>query len=52
MLVKTDATDEEMWEVLTFASAAEFVGKLPNGLDSIIGDRGIKLSGGERQRAS
>ncbi len=50
MLVKTDASDEEMWEALTFASAAEFVGKLPNGLDSIIGDRGIKLSGGERQR--
>ena len=50
MLVKPDASDEEMWEALTFASAAEFVGKLPNGLDSIIGDRGIKLSGGECQR--
>ena len=50
LLVKPDATDEEMWEALTFASAAEFVGKLPNGIDAIIGDRGIKLSGGERQR--
>lgn len=50
MLVKPEASEEEMWEALTFASAAEFVGKLPNGLDSLIGDRGIKLSGGERQR--
>lgn len=50
MLVKPEASEEDMWEALTFASAAEFVGKLPNGLDSLIGDRGIKLSGGERQR--
>ncbi|MFJ8259776.1 ABC transporter ATP-binding protein [Peribacillus asahii] len=50
MLVKPDATEEEMWEALTFASAAIFVSKLQHGLDSLIGDRGIKLSGGERQR--
>lgn len=50
MLVKPDASEEELWEALTFASAAEFVAKLKNGLDSLIGDRGIKLSGGERQR--
>lgn len=50
MLVKPEANEEDMWEALTFASAAEFVGKLQNGLDSLIGDRGIKLSGGERQR--
>ena len=50
MLVKPEASEEDMWEALTFASAAGFVGKLPNGLDSLIGDRGIKLSGGERQR--
>lgn len=50
MLVKPEASEEDMWEALSFASAAEFVGKLPNGLDSLIGDRGIKLSGGERQR--
>lgn len=37
-------------EALDFSSAAEFVNKLPQGLDTIIGDRGIKLSGGERQR--
>ncbi|MGM0836103.1 MAG: ABC transporter ATP-binding protein [Bacillota bacterium] len=50
LLMKPDATEEEIWEALSFSSAAEFVRKLPNGLDSLIGDRGIKLSGGERQR--
>ncbi|PAV31524.1 multidrug ABC transporter [Virgibacillus profundi] len=49
-IVKADATEEEMWEALDFSSAAEFVNKLTDGLDTIIGDRGIKLSGGERQR--
>nr|WP_307329193.1 ABC transporter ATP-binding protein [Evansella vedderi] len=49
-LVVPNATEEEMWEALEFSSAAEFVSKLPEGLDSVIGDRGIKLSGGERQR--
>lgn len=50
MLVKPNATEEDMWEALTFASASTFVSKLKHGLDSLIGDRGIKLSGGERQR--
>ncbi|WP_078595903.1 ABC transporter ATP-binding protein [Evansella clarkii] len=50
LLVKPDATEEEIWEALEFSSAAEFVRKLPENLDSLIGDRGIKLSGGERQR--
>lgn len=49
-LVKSDATEEQIWEALDFSSAAEFVRKLPEGLDTLIGDRGIKLSGGERQR--
>lgn len=50
LLVHPDASEEELWEALEFSSAAEFVQKLPDGLDSVIGDRGIKLSGGERQR--
>jgi ABC-type multidrug transport system fused ATPase/permease subunit len=49
-IIKKDATEKEIWEALEFAVAAEFVRKLPNGLDTIIGDRGIRLSGGERQR--
>ncbi|WP_138752499.1 ABC transporter ATP-binding protein [Paenibacillus sinopodophylli] len=49
-MVKPDASDTEMWEALQFASSADFVHKLPEGLDTVIGDRGIRLSGGERQR--
>ncbi|MGM0874201.1 MAG: ABC transporter ATP-binding protein [Bacillota bacterium] len=49
-LVVPDATEDQMWEALDFSSAAEFVRKLPQGLDTLIGDRGIRLSGGERQR--
>lgn len=49
-LVKEQANEEEIWEALAFASAADFVKKLPNGINTLIGDRGIKLSGGERQR--
>jgi ABC-type multidrug transport system fused ATPase/permease subunit len=50
MMIKPEATDDQVWEALHFASASDFVRKLPNGLNTIIGDRGIKLSGGERQR--
>ncbi|MBD2872028.1 ABC transporter ATP-binding protein [Paenibacillus arenilitoris] len=50
LLIKPDATEEEMWEALEFAASSDFVRKLPQGLDTVIGDRGIRLSGGERQR--
>ncbi|QGQ47209.1 ABC transporter ATP-binding protein [Metabacillus sediminilitoris] len=50
MLVEPNATDQQIWEALQFSSASEFVEKLPQGLDTLIGDRGIRLSGGERQR--
>ncbi|WP_127531068.1 ABC transporter ATP-binding protein [Paenibacillus kobensis] len=49
-LVDPDATEEQLWEALSFSAADEFVSKLPEGLDTVIGDRGIRLSGGERQR--
>ncbi len=49
-IVDPAANEEQMWEALEFSSAAEFVRKLPQGLDTVIGDRGIRLSGGERQR--
>jgi ATP-binding cassette subfamily C protein len=45
-----EANEERIWEVLQTAQAAEFVTKLPNRLDTIVGDRGNRLSGGERQR--
>jgi ABC-type multidrug transport system fused ATPase/permease subunit len=50
LMVVPSANEDELWESLEFAAAAEFVRKLPNGLDTFVGDRGIRLSGGERQR--
>ncbi|WP_168122759.1 ABC transporter ATP-binding protein [Paenibacillus sp. HB172176] len=49
-MLRPDASDEQIWEALEFASSSDFVRKLPEGLDTVIGDRGVKLSGGERQR--
>ncbi|MBP1991694.1 ABC transporter ATP-binding protein [Paenibacillus eucommiae] len=45
-----DATDEEMWEALRFAASEELVRQMPDGLETVIGERGVRLSGGERQR--
>lgn len=50
LMMEPNASEEQMWEALRFAAAADFVKLLPLGLDTEIGDRGIKLSGGERQR--
>lgn len=44
------ATQEDMWDVLKLANADIFVNDLPEGIDTIVGDRGIRLSGGQRQR--
>ncbi|CQR52745.1 ABC transporter ATP-binding protein [Paenibacillus riograndensis] len=49
-MIKPDASEAELWEALEFASSADFVRKLPQGLDTLLGDRGVRLSGGERQR--
>lgn len=49
-MVAPHANESDLWNALTFAAANEFVRKMPQGLDTIIGDRGIRLSGGERQR--
>lgn len=50
LLIKPNATEEEIWEALKFSASVDFVKRLPEGLDTQIGDRGIRLSGGERQR--
>jgi len=50
LLVEPDASDERIWEALELAAAADFVARLPMGLDTVLGDRGVRLSGGERQR--
>lgn len=49
---KPDATEKEMWAACEAAYADGFIRKLPKGLQTQIGDRGVKLSGGQRQRLS
>ncbi|CAO4155247.1 MULTISPECIES: glucan ABC transporter ATP-binding protein/ permease [Methylorubrum] len=49
---RPDATDAEMLDALERAQASEFMARQPDGLDTIIGERGRSLSGGERQRLS
>lgn len=44
--------DEKIWEALEKAQLKDFVQKLPNQLDTIVGERGIKFSGGQRQRVA
>jgi len=44
------ATEKEIIEVCKLANADEFIMKLSNGYDTVVGERGVKLSGGERQR--
>lgn len=45
-----DQDDEQVWAALRLAQAERFVRRLPQGLDSVIGERGATLSGGQRQR--
>lgn len=52
LIGKPDATEEEMWGALAAANAAEFVRRLPKGLHTQLGERGVKLSVGEKQRLS
>jgi ATP-binding cassette subfamily B protein len=47
---RLDASDEEVWDALRRASLDEFVRSLPDGLDTLAGERGVKLSGGQKQR--
>lgn len=47
---RPEATEEQMWAALEDAQVANLVRRLPDGLDTIVGDRGHRLSGGEKQR--
>jgi len=51
LVANPDATVDELWEALD-AAAAGFVRDLPDGIDTVLGDRGATLSGGERQRVA
>jgi len=44
------ASEEDLWRALDVANAASFVKQLPQGMDTIVGDRGTRISGGQRQR--
>ena len=47
---RPEATDEQIWDALAAAQVADLVHALPDGLDTVVGDRGYRLSGGEKQR--
>jgi ABC-type multidrug transport system fused ATPase/permease subunit len=49
-LARSDASEDDLWEVLRRARLDVLVRSLPDGLDTIVGERGYRLSGGERQR--
>ncbi|POX51662.1 ABC transporter [Streptomyces sp. Ru71] len=50
LLARPEASDEELWDALRRARLDDLVRELPDGLDTVVGERGYRLSGGERQR--
>lgn len=49
-LAAPEATDDELWAALQRARLADVVAEMPDGLDTVVGERGYRLSGGQRQR--
>ncbi|MEX5297282.1 ABC transporter ATP-binding protein [Kocuria sp. CPCC 205292] len=49
-LVRPEATDDQLWDALARARMEHVIRSLPDGLDTVVGERGYRLSGGERQR--
>ena len=47
---RPEATDEQLWQALAAANIADKIAELPDGLATVVGDRGYRLSGGEKQR--
>jgi len=52
LMGKPRATDDELWRAVVAANAQHFIQRLPDGLESVVGERGVKLSVGEKQRLS
>jgi ABC-type multidrug transport system fused ATPase/permease subunit len=50
LFARPDATEDELWDVLRRARLADLIHALPDGLETVVGERGYRLSGGERQR--
>ena len=50
LLATPEATDDDLWEALRRARLADVVAEMPDGLDTVVGERGYRLSGGQRQR--
>ena len=50
LLAQPEASEDELWDVLERSRLADLVASLPDGLDTVVGERGYRLSGGERQR--
>nr|BFE88153.1 ABC transporter ATP-binding protein [Planobispora longispora] len=50
LLARPEAEEDELWEALRRARLDDLVAALPDGLDTVVGERGYRLSGGERQR--
>jgi ATP-binding cassette, subfamily B, bacterial len=50
LLAKPEATEVELWDALRRARLIDVIAALPDGLDTVVGERGYRLSGGERQR--
>jgi len=50
LMGKPDASDAELWRAVDAANARQFIERLPDGLESVVGERGVKLSVGEKQR--
>jgi len=49
---RPEATEEEIWDIARVVCLDELIQRLPQGLDTVVGERGVALSGGERQRAA
>ena len=52
LMGKPQASDAELWRAVVAANAQQFIQRLPEGLESVVGERGVKLSVGEKQRLS
>ena len=52
LYAKETATEQELWDACRIANLEEFLKNQPDGLDTVVGNRGLKMSGGEKQRLS